>query len=352
MFIERSSIKKYFLGIKFLSGYVVSPNTNLISVREEQFIDSESGRSYRVKILHPKSKINTKLPGVLLLHGMNKQGIDDSRILHLANIITSMGYTTILPEIPEVTELQINESTLDSVYNAICSVVERNDLFLDKRLGFFSVSFCGGIGLITLSKPKLKDKISAIVTIGAYSHFGSTIPFVMDNYEEDNYGTCIFFHNYIDFFDKSAKNLKIYFYEAAMDNGLKRTGESAIAPKVFLTLNEKELELYRRIHEDKEFRKNLFEEFRLNSKSLIDHLSPINYLEKIRSSISLVHGKGDLVIPEIESQELAKELDKLKKPYKLEITRLLSHGDTLPIWKQIPGIPGLASAFGYFFTNI
>ena len=64
---------------------------------------------------------------------------------------------------------------------------------------------------------------------------------------------------------------------------------------------------------DKEFRKNLFEEFRLNSKSLIDYLSPINYLEKIISSISLVHGKGDLVIPEIESQELAKELDKLNR---------------------------------------
>ena len=60
MSTERSSIKKYFLGIKFLSGYAVSPNVNLISVREDIFIDSESGRSYRVKILHPKSKINTK----------------------------------------------------------------------------------------------------------------------------------------------------------------------------------------------------------------------------------------------------------------------------------------------------
>lgn len=112
------------------------------------------------------------------------------------------------------------------------------------------------------------------------------------------------------------------------------------------------MELYRRIHQEKEFRKKLFEEFRLKSKSLIDYLSPINYLEKIGSVISLVHGMGDIVIPEVESQKLAKELDKLKKPYKLEITRLLSHGDTIPIWKKLSGVPGLASTFGYFFTNI
>ncbi len=346
------SLKRYNLGLKFLSGYVVAPNVELISQTEDRFTDSESGRYYRIKILHPSDQKNKKLPGVLLLHGMNKLGIDDSRMMHLANIITRMGYTTILPEIPEVTELQINENTLDSVYHGISSIVEKKDLFLDNRIGFFSVSFCGGMGLISISKPKLKDKFSAIVTIGAYSDFGSTIPFVMDKYEEDNYGTCIFFHNYIDFFDESAKNLKIYFYEAAMDNGLKRSGEQAIAPKVMSLLNEKELELYRRIHEEKEFRKNLFEEFRLKSKSLIDYLSPINYLEKIGSAISLVHGIGDIVIPEVESQKLAKELDKLKKPYKLEITGLLSHGDTIPIWKKLSGVPSLASTFGYFFTNI
>ena len=117
-------------------------------------------------------------------------------------------------------------------------------------------------------------------------------------------------------------------------------------------LSKKEEILLNGIENEKEFRKNLFEEFQKKSKSLMEYLSPINYVEKIFSSVSLVHGKGDIVIPEKETIELASKLNHFNKPFEMEITKLLSHGDTLPIWKQIPGVPGLASTFGYFFSNI
>jgi hypothetical protein len=346
------SISSYLKGLHFLSGFLKTPSHNLFSIREEFFPTKIEDKSLRVKILHPKDKLGEKLPGVIVLHGMNKMGIEDPRILNLAYIITNMGYTTILPEVTEVTELKIVPETLDSVSITLETIVERSDMFLDERLGFFSVSFCGGMGMISITNPEISKKIKAIATIGSYSNFETTIPHVLENFELDNYGTCIFFYNYISYFEKNSENLKIYFYEAAMDNGLKRIGSSAKAPAILKKLSKKEETLLNGIENEKEFRKSLFEDFQKKSKSLMEYLSPINYVEKIFSSVSLVHGKGDIVIPEKETIELASRLNQFNKPFEMEITKLLSHGDTLPIWKQIPGVPGLASTFGYFFSNI
>ncbi len=339
-------------GLHFLSGFITTPNKNLYSIRDDFFETKTKDKTLKVKIINAKNKSDKKLPGVLLLHGMNKMGIEDPRILNLAYIISSLGYTTILPEVQEVTELKIGAETLDAVSLTVETILDRSDLFLDERLGFFSVSFCGGMGMISITNPEISKRIKAIATIGSYSNFETTIPHVLDNFEIDNYGTCIFFYNFIDHFEKNSENLKIYFYEAAMDNGLKRFGNLAKAPEILKNLSKKEVILLKGIENGKEFRKSLFEEFQKKSKSLMEYLSPINYVEKIFSSVSLVHGRGDIVIPENETIELASKLNQFNKPFAMEITKLLSHGDTLPIWKQIPGVPGLASTFGYFFSNI
>jgi len=89
-----------------------------------------------------------------------------------------------------------------------------------------------------------------------------------------------------------------------------------------------------------------------NSESLLDLFSPINYMERITSKISLIHGKGDCIIPESGSILLAEKLKSLGKSNNLQIAKLLGHGDSLPLRKQVSELPGVASAFGYFFSNI
>lgn len=339
-------------GIKFLTGFVVHPKDPYFNIQEELIPLEDKGDSkIRIKIITPEPKPKKEFPSVLILHGMNKMGIDDPRMIHLAKCVSSLGYRAILPEIPEVMNLEITTNTLEAIYGTIKSVINY-EKFRDERFGFLSISFSGGMGLIAISRPDIRNKFQAVCTIGAYSDFSKAVPYALGNYNLDNYGTYIFFYNYIDFFQEKGANLKIYFYEAAMDNGLKRMGSSSIGQKIFQILSESEKDFCRQIETKTEFRHELFEKFMKKSKSLIDSLSPINYVDKLTSQICLIHGKGDIVVPESESVRLAEKLKSYQKPYKLQVTKLLAHGDTIPIWKQIPEVPKLASAFGYFFSNI
>lgn len=262
-----------------------------------------------------------------------------------------MGYRVLVPEVQDIKNLIIREQSITSLESVLRTLIESYRLE-EKHLGLFGVSFSGGMGLLSLCQSGLDSSFQSILALGSYSNFETTIPYVVENFDSDNYGTFILFYNFIENIVKNSDFLKSIFYEAALDNALYRKGENAIAPKIFEKLNERDRDIYNKVLYQKDFRFFLQNEISVKSRSLIRNLSPINKIDSLKVPLFLVHGKSDKVISETESINLALKLEKLNKEVKLEITELLSHGDTRTAWMGLKDVPGLSNIFGSFFNKI
>ncbi|MEM7182144.1 MAG: hypothetical protein AAF518_14595, partial [Spirochaetota bacterium] len=168
----------------------------------------------------------------------------------------------------------------------------------------------------------------------------------------DNYGCFAFLHNYISIVRKETKDLEALFLEAALDNGLKRLGAEQVEGKLLKKLSPDDKAMYTRICEDKPFRIELGEKIRNSVPELEQKLSPEYYLKNLSTPLTILHGKDDPVLASQESIEMAEVLKANNKAYYIEITSLLSHGDQTSAIKNFHKIPGIASAFGFFFQHL
>lgn len=321
---------------------------------EEFFLTSilREGKEYRVFSYTPMDPEPEKLPGILLIHGLSARGIEDERIVELARNLSSLGFVVFTPELEEITQLQIIPESIENITDCILSIKHEPHRFAVDRLGFFSVSLSGGMGLVALADSRVQGLVNAALILGAYSDFETVIPYVLEHFEEDNYAGLVLLYNYLDRIQDVSPELKKFLFVAALDNGLRRGKGELEAPELWQNLEDEDKGFIKDFFENSLFRKELGEKIQKSSPELLRELSPIYFLDHLKLPLAILHGESDAVLSEKESIQLAIELKKRKTPFLLEITGLLSHGDTLPMYKQLKEVPGLANGFGYFFTNL
>lgn len=325
------------------------------SSRESKTIKAEIRlpNGIRAFLIHPQEKNPQSLPGIYLQHGMSVMGIDDPRILTLAENLSQLGFSIILPELTEVRSLNIQTNTIQNIQNLVHLLHSKKDWYNGKKLGFLSASFSGGMGLISISKPATRKLIDSIMLIGAYSDFLDTLPFVFSNFHRDNYGVFVLLFNFIDAIEpKLAKEIKILAYEAACDNALHRTGEYAMVPKLLKDVSKSSREFFYQIESNEHFRTNVGEKIAKAVGDLPHKLSPYHQLEEIHCPVVLLHGEDDPVISPEESRKLSLLLSKKQVPFLYRTSSAITHGDNLPIHSQIFGVPALLETFGTFIQNM
>lgn len=310
------------------------------------YLKNDKNKKFLVRSKRLK-KQNRKSPMILLLHGMNFLGINDTRIIHLAKALSILGYNVITPEIPEIRKMLINQDTLESL-NDFFEIFETNVLY--ESIGLFLVSFSGGMSLIPISNQKQKKLFKSIITIGTYSNFESCIPYALNNFDIDNYGTYILLYNYIDLITKNHK-IKDYFYDNIIYNSLHNQDLNYL--KMKNNLSKHESVFCDRIEKNIDFRMEIGEEIIRKKKDLIKKLSPINHIHNIdsKTKIHFLHGKNDKIISSEESNNIYEKIKDFKDS-KLLITDLINHGDSSYKIKKYLQIPKLSSFFNDFLVDI
>lgn len=339
-------MKPYVLAIPLILSYAGLKQKKALERKELRLPDT--GR--RIFHFYPAGKNPESLPGVYIQHGMSAMGIDDPRIVELAENIASSNHSVILPELPEVKGLKIEEKTISNIQSLMMEIYSTKQLFDGEKLGYLSASFSAGMGLIAASKSNTKNKIKSSMAIGAYCDFLDTVPFVFSNYEIDPYAVYVILYNFIHCFEPTlAEELQPVYYEGALDNGLKRIGKEALTETLLSRTSPRAKDFFFQVGADRKFRKELAKRV-LDTvpKNLPENLSPFYQLESLDGPVSLLHGKTDPVISPTESEKLTLLFQKKQIPYVYRTSTALTHGDSLPLHSQIFGVPALLQTFGSF----
>ena len=269
---------------------------------------------------------------IILFPGASPDAEKHQGMLFLGSIICKLGYKVIIPRIPPLKELKLNEECFNWFAHAYEQIMNRTDIKKEK-VSAMALSFGGAV----LLKASLDSRISnnppkSIMTFGTYSNIQTTLKFLCNGkiklknetytIKPHSWGLTVLFHNFLDKFNfteiekykdefRKIINIQIQYKHEQVKQKIKElpdiTAQEFIQNifdcKVSADVAD---EIYRVIDSEKEF---------------IKIMSPSYWAEKINSSVFIMHGSNDSMVPFTESINL----DKYLKNSSLFISYMYEH---------------------------
>lgn len=226
--------------------------------------------------------------GVLLVHGMHEDGVDEERLVNFARAIASTGAVVGTPELSGLKRFKLAHSDVVNVAEAAALLAEE---IAQPKVTVFGVSFGGGLALRAACDPTLAKAIGRVIALGAPHDLSRVGKFVLGAAPSGPGGETarIEVHPY------ARKALRRFLF----DEPTPPEDDAAIAR----ALDERAAELHA--------------------------LSPASCATPIEADVHLVHGVGDRVIPFTETLWLARALPARETPEVL-ISPVISHAAYAP----------------------
>jgi len=247
--------------------------------------------------------------GIVLLHGVHHLGIEDPRMWNLARALAGAGVLVMTPELQDLADYRVTARTIDVIGDSAVVLSKR----MDRTVGVIGLSFAGGLALLAANRSEFRDKIGYVVAIGAHDDMGRVARFFAANviakpdgietpFQAHEYGVLVLAYSHLeDFFSPrdvpiAREALRQWLWE--QPNALKAA--AALSPD-----GQKKLDLL--LHHRDQMREPLLAEITLH-KDEMAAVSPHGHLAQLHTSVFLLHGAGDTIIPSSETLWLAKDV--------------------------------------------
>jgi pimeloyl-ACP methyl ester carboxylesterase len=247
--------------------------------------------------------------GVVLLHGVHHLGIEDPRMWSLARALASAGVLVMTPELQDLADYRVTAQTIDVIGDSAVVLSTR----MDRTVGVIGLSFAGGLSLLVAEKPEYASKIGFVLAIGAHDDMGRVARFFAANvitkpdgaetpFRAHEYGALVLAYSHLeDFFSPkdipvAREILRLWLWE--LPDAEKNAVALSPAGKA---------ELDQLLHHRDQLRDALLQEIKLHQDEM-DAVSPHGHLAQFPTSVFLLHGAGDTIIPASETLWLAKDL--------------------------------------------
>lgn len=268
-------------------------------------------------------------PGLVLVHGVHRLGIEDPRLVRLANAFAASGLVVLTPQVAALSDYRLAPEAIATIGAAAASLHRE----LGAPVGVLGISFSGGLALVAATDARFASDIAFVVALGAHHDLERVSIFFatdriqlldgsMQRHDSDQYGALVLIYADVEsFFEKpdqagARESIRLWLgeqWDAA------RTLARSLSPAAGARLEA----LFR--HEREGVRDKLVSEIRLHSTALLK-VSPRGKLNALRVPVFLIHGVGDKVIPTSETEWLTREVpaEHLRRAL---ITPVLSHAD-------------------------
>ena len=268
---------------------------------------------------------------VLFVSGINEQGRAHPALTRVAQAISRTGAAVYIPELPVFFNTMVDETEVGRIVTAFDAVAHRPEVD-PERIGIMGVSIGGSLSLIAAADPTIADRVAWVGSFGAYSDLGGLVPSVLSHqYRIDGelhdwmpallvrqmvFGLVTAQvtdgrdHGYIYGAYDGLNNEGIHPLPRAEIPLRTDTGRAVEALILAETLPEAEAVLAAVPAE---------------RRTLLDSLSPIQYVDGIKTRVYLMHDTGDRHIPYSNAHELRDALEAAGVDVRLGEFRLFDH---------------------------
>jgi dienelactone hydrolase len=255
-------------------------------------------------------------PGIVLLHGVHRLGIDEPRLVRFARTIAAAGVVVLTPEIAELTDYHVDPRSVDTIGFAARAL---KDEVHRPSVGVMGMSFAGGLALLTAADPRFAADVGFVVAVGAHDDLERVSRYFATSHIEDpdghaspikphEYGPLVLVYDHAQAFFSpedvplARDALRLWLWE-------KKDDARATLPRLSAPAREKMGRLF-----DGKFdaiAAELLTEID-RGKDEAARVSPHGHLAELHAPVFLLHGAGDSVIPATETAWLARDAPNVK----------------------------------------
>jgi dienelactone hydrolase len=289
----------------------------------------------------------------LLTSGLHASGIDEPRLVRLAQQIAASHIAVVTPDIPELSRFEIAPAITDAIEDAGAWLADQATLAPDRKAALMGISFSGGLSVIAAARPSLANRVAYVFSLGGHDDLprvlrylctgreASPIPDVQLGTARDSdvvlpphdYGVAVILLSLADRVVPPAQVARLregvrqYLWASALDGGVDKARapqEFEAVAKLARTLPEPSATLLRYVlaRDVVHLGARLLP---LIGSSASEGLS-LSKSPKPSVPVFLLHGLEDNVIPAVESEYLAADL-RGHAPVRLLLSGLISHAE-------------------------
>ncbi len=290
----------------WLANYEVHP----VDVRDTTF--TFRGNLVRVHIYSPRGI--GFAPGIVIVHGMHRLGIDDPRLVNSARAVASSGFFVMTPLVPGIADYRVERESADLIGVAARSFAQELNL---PKVGILAISFSGGLALLAASDPQFSQSIAWVASVGGYYDLAHVLRFFatgeavrpdgsIEHMQPHEYGPLIVIYDEPqDFFTAE----DVQRAHEALKLLLAEDGKASEA--LTKTLTPEDQEIMQRIYHKQRgsFAAAILAEVDKRREELVG-TSPAGHLQSLHVPVLLLHGSDDVIIPPTEMLWLQRDVPK------------------------------------------
>jgi hypothetical protein len=143
--------------------------THDVTVRETAV--AASGRRLRARAYAP---VGVAAPhGVVLLHGIHPDGIDEARLVAFARALAATGAPVLTPELADLVARRMTASTIDDIDRVVRAHAESTE----HPVGVWGICVAGGLALLAAAQPGAESRFDHVVAVGAHADRARVVRF-------------------------------------------------------------------------------------------------------------------------------------------------------------------------------
>ncbi len=294
-----------------------APVTGLRSIGvvpvDERALDVTAGASgvIHARLYEPRGLPHA--PGLVIVHGVHRLGIDEPRLVRFARAIAGEGVRVLTPEVRELVDYHVDPEAISTI--GLAARALRQDVPADREVGVMGLSFAGGLALLAATDERFAGDVDFVVAVGAHDDLARVSRFFATNsiarpdgtlvsMRAHEYGPLVLVYSRVeDFFPAedvpvAREAIRTWLWE-------EQDKARVIADK----LSPESKALMDRLfdHHIDAITPQLLREVD-RQKQVMAEVSPHGRLSQVHCPVFLLHGAGDNVIPPCETEWLAHDL--------------------------------------------
>jgi dienelactone hydrolase len=105
---------------------------------------------------------------LVLMPGVHRDGINESRLVGLAEDLAATGYGVLTIAAPDLQRFKVTPAVTDTIEDAVRWASEQPQFHTDGKIGVVGISFSGGLSIVAAGRDSIKDRVAFVMSFGGH----------------------------------------------------------------------------------------------------------------------------------------------------------------------------------------
>ena len=115
---------------------------------------------------------------IVLVPGVHRDGIDEARLVGLAQDLAETGYGVLTVASPDLQRYRITPLVTDVIEDAVAWASGQRELAPDGRVGVLGVSFSGGLSIVAAGRERIRDRVAFLLSFGGHGNLARVMHYL------------------------------------------------------------------------------------------------------------------------------------------------------------------------------